>query len=93
VRVGAKGSWERDMRGGRKSSSDESGERRDVISGTGGEDDDEGLVLLRISLSRVVTVDVVSLASTIISPIPASKLKVEKFSYDIYGWCRKHVVM
>jgi hypothetical protein len=51
------------MRGGRRSSSDEGVERRDVSSGGPGEEDEE-VVLLRVSFSRVVTVDVVSFAST-----------------------------
>ena len=51
------------MRGGRRSSSDEGVERRDVSSGGPGEEDEE-FALLRVSLSRVVTVDVVSFAST-----------------------------
>ena len=54
------------MRGGRRSSSDEGVERRDVISGIGGEVD-ELVLLLRVSLSRVVTVEVVSFASTTMS--------------------------
>ena len=63
VCVGARGSWDRDIRGGRRSSSDEGVERRDVSSGGPGEEDEE-LALLRVSLSRAVTVDVVSFAST-----------------------------
>ena len=55
------------MRGGRRSSSDDGVERRDVISGMGGEDE-ELRARLRVSLRRVVTVDVVSFASTNMSP-------------------------
>ena len=63
------------MRGGRKSSSDEGVERRDVISGMGGDDDESRECLVRVSFSRVVPVDVVSVASTTIShKHPANKM-------------------